>query len=188
MVLRKKLKMEGVDLLGEMEYKTRQLELLFEPVKFSVPSAHNPDNRFHPEFNGANWTCDCEHFKKLGTECRHILEKKLELERTHYRLFNGPAYEPILDEKRLKGQMMRVFMLMMDGEWRTLEEIEKELNETYDGHQHPQASISAQLRHLRKIRFGKHTVDRRRAGDDVNGLWEYRLIVNIHTPEEGIDE
>jgi hypothetical protein len=39
----------------------------------------------------------------------------------------------------------------------------------------PEASVSAQLRHLRKPRFGGHTVERRYMS---NGLYEYKLILN----------
>ena len=83
--------------------------------------------------------------------------------------FDGPCYEPVHDQARLTGQILRVWDLMRDGKWRTLREIE---NATGD----PQSSISAQLRHLRKDRFGAHTVDRRARGERASGLWEYRLI------------
>jgi hypothetical protein len=84
----------------------------------------------------------------------------------------GPAYDPELDQKRLTGQINDIFQLMKDGKYRTLREIEDETN-------HPSASISAQLRHLRKPEFGSHTVDkRRRAGLEENGVWEYQLLIN----------
>lgn len=82
--------------------------------------------------------------------------------------FNGPDYDPELDNKRLTGQIKRVFNCMKDGVWRTLSEIE-----TITGD--PQASISAQLRHLRKERFGLHTVEKENKG---GGLFKYRLIPN----------
>ncbi len=83
--------------------------------------------------------------------------------------FSGPAYVPDLDKARLSGQMVRVLILMMDGQWRTLAEIEAATGD-------PPASVSAQLRHLRKSRFGGHTVDKRRRGEAGRGLWEYRVI------------
>lgn len=85
--------------------------------------------------------------------------------------FDGPAYEPKHDHARLTGQIEKIFNLMKDGKWRTLGEIEAATHE-------PAASISAQLRHLRKARFGAHTVDKRRRGEPGRGLWEYRLIEN----------
>jgi len=85
--------------------------------------------------------------------------------------FNGPVYESKHDKLRLTGQIFRVFKLMRDGKYRTLEEIS-------DATGDPQASISAQLRHLRKRRFGKHEVKKQPRGERKHGLWEYQLIVN----------
>lgn len=83
--------------------------------------------------------------------------------------FDGPDYEPENDRKRLTGQIERVFNLMRDGKWRTLSEIEKATGD-------PAASISAQLRHLRKPRFGSFTVEKQRRGDRKAGLFEYRVL------------
>ena len=83
----------------------------------------------------------------------------------HYR-FDGPAYDPAKDEARLTGQLLRIFALMKDSRWRTLAEIEAATGD-------PQASISAQVRHLRKPRFGAHRVAKRRRG--AGGTWEYKL-------------
>jgi hypothetical protein len=84
--------------------------------------------------------------------------------------FNGPEYDPQYDLVRLTGQIKRVYTLMEDGRWRTLDEIHQGTND-------PHASVSAQLRHLRKPRFGSHTVDRRARGDRSKGLFEYRLVI-----------
>ena len=81
--------------------------------------------------------------------------------------FDGPAYDPARDQVRLSGQIERVFNLMRDGKWRTLGEISAATGD-------PESSISAQLRHLRKARFGAHTVNRRHV---ENGLFEYSLEV-----------
>lgn len=83
--------------------------------------------------------------------------------------FDGAVYVPVLDDERLTGQILRVYNAMKDGRWRTLGEIEEI---THD----PQPSISAQLRHLRKERFGSHTINKRLRGDS-QGLYEYQLIV-----------
>ena len=87
--------------------------------------------------------------------------------------FGGPAYSAAKDEVALTGQAEDIFALMRDGAWRTLAEIEHNTG-------HPQASISAQLRHLKKGRFGAHAVEkRRRVTDGVEQrAWEYRLTVN----------
>ena len=83
--------------------------------------------------------------------------------------FNGPAYDPALDQVRLTGQALRVFRIMSDGKWWTLGEIAQTTGD-------PEASISAQLRHLRKPRFGGHTVNKRRRGEPGHGWWEYQLV------------
>jgi hypothetical protein len=85
--------------------------------------------------------------------------------------FAGAEYSPTHDDFRLRGQLARVFDVMVDGGWRTLDEI------AHAAHA-PAASVSAQLRHLRKERFGAHTVDKRHRGPANCGLYEYRLIVN----------
>lgn len=87
-------------------------------------------------------------------------------------LYDGPAYDPTLDKKSLIGQTKRVFDAMKDGKFRTLREIEDITGD-------PQSSISAQLRHLRKERFGSHTVNRQRRELllSTRGIHEYQLIV-----------
>ncbi len=82
--------------------------------------------------------------------------------------FAGDTYDPKHDDARLSGQLARVFELMRDGIWRTLGEIEAATGD-------PQASISAQLRHLRKKRFGGHDVEKRQRGERERGLYEYRV-------------
>jgi hypothetical protein len=87
--------------------------------------------------------------------------------------FNGADYQPDRDDVRLSGQVARVWNCMCDSRWRTLGEIAKITGD-------PEASISAQLRHLRKKRFGRHTIEREYL---MNGLYRYRLI-----PNNGEDE
>ena len=84
-------------------------------------------------------------------------------------VFNGSDYDPQFDNARLTGQIKRVYNLMIDGNWRTLSEIEAITGD-------PQASISAQLRHLRKERFASHIVNKRSRGERVVGLYEYQLL------------
>jgi len=80
--------------------------------------------------------------------------------------FDGADYQPERDDVRLAGQLLRIFDVMRDGRWRTLKSI---ANITRDS----ETSISAQLRHLRKKKFGAHTVNRRHLG---SGLYEYQVI------------
>ncbi len=93
--------------------------------------------------------------------------------------FDGPAYDKELDQARLTGQIQRVFNCMVDGRWRTLSKIAAVTGD-------PEASISAQLRHLRKARFGSHYVNRRRRGG-ASGLHEYQLIINESGENHAVD-
>jgi hypothetical protein len=80
--------------------------------------------------------------------------------------FDGPAFDDLKDAARLTGQIARVWDVMKDGRWRTVEQI---VSLTGD----PANSVQAQLRHLRKPRFGSYLVERRRVTE--NGLWQYRV-------------
>lgn len=82
--------------------------------------------------------------------------------------FDGPEYSPEFDKGRLTGQIQRVYAAMVGGQWRTLSEIEEITGD-------PQASISAQLRHLKKEKFGSHMLHKRPRGHRSMGLWEYCL-------------
>lgn len=81
--------------------------------------------------------------------------------------FDGAVYEPTRDEARLNHQIADIYGLMKDGQWRTLEGIAHTTG-------HGAASVSAQLRNLRKPRFGGHTVNRRHI---QHGLYEYQLVL-----------
>jgi hypothetical protein len=92
---------------------------------------------------------------------------------TELRRFNGPAYDPQLDQERLSVQYKRIFDLMKDAHWRTLGAIAHATGA-------PQASVSAQLRHMRKERFGDHAVNKKRIEihGQRGGLWSYQLVIN----------
>lgn len=85
------------------------------------------------------------------------------------RHFSGPTVETMDDHLRLNNQQARIWQLMIDGRWRTVEEIAKATRD-------PQASVSAQLRNLRKLGHGNHQTPRQRR--EGSNLWEYRLIPN----------
>lgn len=89
------------------------------------------------------------------------------------RHFAGAGYITMEDHVRLDEQHLRIRNFMADGAWRTLAEIHEETG-------YPEASISAQLRHMRKVGFGSHKVEKRHRGPG-RGLWEYQLTLN---PEE----
>jgi hypothetical protein len=82
--------------------------------------------------------------------------------------FDGETYEEEHDEERLSKQIIRVRSLMLDGQWRTLAEISAITGD-------PQASISARLRDLRKVKFGSYIIGRRRRGLAKHGIHEYQL-------------
>ncbi len=82
--------------------------------------------------------------------------------------FNGSDYDHARDSERLTSQYQVIFDLMKDGHERTLNQIA--LITGYSS-----SSISAQLRHMRKPRFGSHVVTKKYLG---NGLFTYGLIVN----------
>lgn len=90
--------------------------------------------------------------------------------------FDGAAYDAARDHARLTGQIRRVFDVMRDGEWHTLPGIAAQASA-------PEASVSAQLRHLRKPRFGSFIVERRQK-EGGHGLWEYRLLLPVTTSTE----
>ena len=82
--------------------------------------------------------------------------------------FDGADYIPERDDARLTGQILRIWDVVQDGSWHTLKDIHALTGD-------PEASISAQLRHLRKPRFGNHIVEREYIN---NGLYKYRVLPN----------
>ena len=80
-------------------------------------------------------------------------------------VFDGDTFERDADGKRLGKQLLAVRAAMIDGVWRTLDEISQATG-------FPQASISARLRDLRKARFGRYDVERRRR---TQATFEYRV-------------
>ncbi len=85
--------------------------------------------------------------------------------------FDGADYVPAHDQLRLTGQLKRVWDVICDTEWHTLREIATATGD-------PESSVSAQLRHLRKQKFGGHTIERQPRGERSRGLYEYRLVAS----------
>ena len=77
---------------------------------------------------------------------------------------HGEPFNRKRDGKRLDGQPADVFRLMRDGNWRSLSTIAKDTG-------HPEASVSARLRDLRRDGY---TVERAHI---AKGLWLYRVGV-----------
>lgn len=86
--------------------------------------------------------------------------------------FDGATYQREFDFSRLTGQIRRIYDCMRKGRWLTLEEIASVTGD-------PPASISAQLRNLRKARFGGHIIEKRARGDRERGLFEYKLLTDV---------
>ena len=83
--------------------------------------------------------------------------------------FDGDDYDPVMDQERLTNQFILVREFAKGGHWHTLAEGSEATGA-------PEASYSAQLRNLRKRRFGGYTVEKRRRGVGRWGLYEYRLL------------
>lgn len=81
--------------------------------------------------------------------------------------FDGSTFSQERDGSRLASQLADVRHALSRFEWWTLEDLAFETG-------HPQASISARIRDLRKPKFGGHTVNRRYR---ERGLWEYSLVL-----------
>lgn len=87
--------------------------------------------------------------------------------------FDGVTFDPTLDAERLTTAMGRVYAIMSDGEWRTLEEIALLAKCSESG-------ASARLRDMRKTRFAEKypnggVLKRRREGAEKRGIWEYKV-------------
>jgi hypothetical protein len=91
--------------------------------------------------------------------------------------FNGPYYDPATDDERLQRQLGRVWQAMSDGQPHTLPYLCRQTGD-------PHASVSAQLRHLRKRRFGSWIIDVTRAGgiEGDEGLFVYTMRNPDGTP------
>jgi hypothetical protein len=66
-------------------------------------------------------------------------------------------------------RMMRAGMPPEDGGWMSLHELAGLTG-------YGEASISAQIRNLRKERFGAYLIAKRKRGMDKQGAWEYRIL------------
>jgi CRP-like cAMP-binding protein len=80
--------------------------------------------------------------------------------------FDGADYIHSRDSKRLGTQMEQIRDFMEGKGYLTLQEIA-------DATGNPPASVSAQLRNLRKERFGSRIIDKKYVS---NGLYSYKLV------------
>jgi len=84
---------------------------------------------------------------------------------SHEMGFDGATFVPERDGERLTAQWIRVRNLMLDGQWRTIQQIAAQVGGS-------EAGISARLRDLRKPRFGGYTVNRKYV---ENGVFVYQV-------------
>ena len=95
-----------------------------------------------------------------------MLSLEIEKVRPLHPHFDGDFYDPNQDHERLTLQMDNVLTFMQDHRWHTVQEVAA-------GVHAPENSTSAQLRNLRKERFGRHQIQTVRGGPA--GLFLYRL-------------
>jgi biotin operon repressor len=81
---------------------------------------------------------------------------------------DGVTFDPKQDGARLHRQLAAVKARMSDGKWHTLKELAEDVGAS-------EASISARIRDLRKVKFGGYTVERQRLKDG-SGQHFYRLV------------
>lgn len=85
---------------------------------------------------------------------------------THAPRFDSGIDLTPADHVRLTGQIERVYAVLKSGAWITVPELARRTGD-------PENSVSAQVRNLRKSRFGGHEIERRRIGN----YYEFRLVV-----------
>lgn len=85
--------------------------------------------------------------------------------------FAGADYNEARDKERLTTQLQRILAVMSDGAWRTVERLVSELRLAHPSVRFPEASVSAQLRNLRKIGYRVETRNILAGGL----LYEYRV-------------
>lgn len=93
-------------------------------------------------------------------------------------VFAGAGYDASLDQKRLSLQISRIRSYMLQAGWKTLGEMKSDLEQRYAPAKFSEASLSAQLRNLRKPGLWYRVDKRRRAGTHGagSGIWEYRVL------------
>jgi hypothetical protein len=85
--------------------------------------------------------------------------------------FDGLTFDPLQDGVRLSTALERVYELMRDGQWRTLQTIARMCHVS-------EAGASARLRDFRKERF-QHQFPNEAVNSQrvASGLWQYQLVV-----------
>jgi hypothetical protein len=109
-------------------------------------------------------------FKAVFKRTQKEQSTRLVVDTSQKSKFDG-AYVTQKDDKRLSGQQKDIFDYMKDGQWYRLKDVA-------DSTGYPENSVSAQIRNLRKPKFGGHTVETRYVKTGKGGLYEYRLQID----------
>ena len=80
---------------------------------------------------------------------------------------DGETFSELRDCDRLNRQCQDVFDVVKNGLWITLADLAEATG-------HPDASVSARLRDLRKSRFGGFEIEREYV---CRGQWRYRMVL-----------
>jgi len=95
---------------------------------------------------------------------RPLVDSRLEFPRLSTK-DHGADYDAGIDRDRLGVQLRAIRTLMLDGKWRTVQEVAEATGA-------PENSAQAQLRHLRRPVHGSHVVEKRKRSGALN---EYRV-------------
>lgn len=82
--------------------------------------------------------------------------------------YDDQGYDPALDRCPMTGQIRRLWAFMRDGQWRTLHRIALAIG-------YLESSVSANLRNLRKQKYGGFTVNKRIGKNGFGWWWEYQM-------------
>jgi len=69
--------------LEPVKLEAGDFQPILKNIDKGVPSAHDPEKRYFPRYDGNKWVCDgpsgpCEHFRIYKTPCRHILKERFD--------------------------------------------------------------------------------------------------------------
>lgn len=113
------------------------------------------------------WPHKGKHFTIHGFEWESLhVDEHFEMKKKAIEV--AADYNTQVDREKLVTQLDRIKEFMLLSGWKSLREIADLLK-------YSESSVSAQLRHLRKPRFGSYVVSRRRRGDRKSGLFEYKV-------------
>ena len=87
----------------------------------------------------------------------------------------GPAFDEVRDGQRIRGQIATIRELLLPLGYLTLAEIARLTG-------YPEASVSSDLRHLRKLAHGSFDVPKKR----INNTWRYTVNPPLERAQQSI--